>query len=89
MSLKLPRTYDTRLVTIAIAVSLLFILIWESIEFGKWEMLMRQRVTYTTCMKAHKEINKESEQKCGDMQDNTSTEFMCNKDGINCWLEVK
>ena len=40
-------------------------------------------------MKAHSETNGKSEEDCGNAQDRTHTEFLCNNTGKYCWLEVK
>lgn len=41
------------------------------------------------CDMAHNEISGESEEKCGQMQDETNTEYMCGYNYTECWLEVK
>lgn len=47
------------------------------------------RDALTTCQVAHENIDGASEQACGDAQDRTGTEFVCNQTGEACWLEVK
>ena len=43
----------------------------------------------TVCDIAHDEYSGESEQKCGDAQDQTNTEYLCNHSGTTCWVEDK
>ncbi len=55
---------------------------------GQDAQLNSMRETYKTCLVAYHETDGASEKACGDAQDATSTEFLCNREGY-CWLEVK
>lgn len=43
------------------------------------------------CDKAHREVNGTSEEACGNAQDITGTEYICenNTPDADCWVEVK
>lgn len=43
------------------------------------------------CDKAHRENNGASEELCGQLQDQTGTEYLCGSTSVNalCWVEVK
>jgi len=43
--------------------------------------------TLEVCNKAHNEINAESEVLCGQMQDQTGTQYGCDINGQNCFLK--
>ena len=73
---------------IALIALLLVIFGLEMRQGGKAEQLADMRHTYAICMKAHGETNGKSEEDCGNAQDRTHTEFLCNQAGY-CWLEVK
>lgn len=45
--------------------------------------------TKNVCDKAHDEDNGGSEELCGQLQDQTNTEYTCNNNASYCWLEVK
>lgn len=51
----------------------------------------RTQISYTkqVCDKSHNEISGSTEQLCGELQDKTNTEYLCNQTGNYCWLEVK
>lgn len=53
--------------------------------------LAASKVEYvqTVCDIAHDEISGASEQACGDAQDQTGTEYLCNHINTSCWVEVK
>lgn len=57
-------------------------------SMGRDAQLKDMREAYKTCLVAHFEVNGDSEQACGNAQDITSTEFLCNQQN-HCWLEVK
>ncbi|MES1987278.1 MAG: hypothetical protein V4440_04470 [Pseudomonadota bacterium] len=59
------------------------------LQVGKQRQIAQQHQTYNICIKAHFETSGASEQACGNAQDRTHTEFICNQDGTYCWLEVK
>ena len=59
------------------------------IQTGKQLQLGAMRRAYSLCLAAHAEVNGDSERACGDAQDQTHTEFLCDKAGEYCWLEVK
>lgn len=48
---------------------------------------------YTVCNNSRQELDSEAEQACGDAQDATNTEFLCEANNMlpttHCWLEVK
>lgn len=41
------------------------------------------------CDYAHNQTNGETEEACGRAQDASNTEYLCDKNGNNCWVEVK
>ena len=41
------------------------------------------------CDRAHTEISGASEVECGNAQDRTNTEYLCDKTGTTCWVEEK
>jgi hypothetical protein len=53
--------------------------------------LFKNKLEYASyiCNAAHNAIDGASENECGRMQDETGTEYLCNYNGQNCWLEVK
>lgn len=67
-----------------VAVALLMGAVWE-----KSADASDLRQTLAICQSAHRETDGASEQRCGDMQDKTHTEFICSQTGAYCWLEVK
>lgn len=50
---------------------------------------LQARDVYNVCMQAHNQANGLSEQACGNAQDETGTEFLCNNNNTQCWVEVK
>lgn len=59
------------------------------IQVGKQQQISQQQQAYQICLKAHSEISGASENACGQAQDRTHTEFLCNQTGHYCWLEIK
>lgn len=55
------------------------------------KQLAASQVEYvqTICDQAHNEINGASERACGDAQDKTNTEYLCNSINTSCWVEAK
>lgn len=45
------------------------------------------QMVQTVCDIAHNENSGYSEQACGDVQDQTNTEYICSHSGTSCWVE--
>jgi hypothetical protein len=58
------------------------------VMFGWWMKKQQLDNTYKACLVAHNEVNGESEQQCANMQDYSGTEFVCNQNTKQCWLEL-
>lgn len=52
-------------------------------QAGRQDQLHDMRTTYTTC-----QADATSTQ-CREAQTNTSTEYLCDANSTNCWVEVK
>lgn len=59
------------------------------LQIGKQEQIKQVHQAYSVCLAAHAEVSGKSEAACGNAQDATHTEFLCNQTGQYCWLEVK
>lgn len=55
--------------------------------------LAKHEYVYHICSEARLEVSGESEQACGDAQDRTGTEFLCEKNNQDpstvCWVEER
>lgn len=76
-------------ITIVLTALMLIAFAYFNQQIGKQQMLSQQREAYAMCVTAHSEDSGASEEACGNAQDLTSTEFVCNNVGRYCWLEVK
>lgn len=70
-------------------VVLLAVFGFEMIQIGEQQQIRHQQQALAICQTAHNEINGASEQACGNAQDATHTEFLCDSTGKYCWLEIK
>lgn len=78
-----------RINQLAIVTTLLLVFGFIMIQVGKQRQIAQQHQAYTICLEAHSELDGASEAACGSAQDATHTEFLCDKTGAYCWLEVK
>jgi hypothetical protein len=73
----------------------LLVIVLAVIVIGQYrdsqKLLGANKIKYvqTICDKAHNEVSGQSEQACGDAQDRTNTEYLCNQTGTSCWVEEK
>lgn len=68
-----------------LAVSVVWAYNLGSVNFNKDSI----RDVKAYCDMAHNEVSGESEEKCGQLQDETNTEYLCSYNYTECWLEVK
>lgn len=59
------------------------------LQVGKQVQVANMHEAYSLCLTAHAEVSGASETACGNAQDKTHTEFLCDKTNSYCWLEVK
>jgi len=66
---------------------MLILIVVIAVMLGYNMRCMQEQNALNACLRSHNVIDSKLEQRCGEMQNFTNTEFICGQ--YSCWLELK
>lgn len=79
-------------ISIILSLAVVLVSVDNIIQTGEVRSITKASV-YAVCNQSRQELNGTAERACGDIQDQTGTEFLCSANNMeantHCWVEVK